>query len=110
MLGGTLGTEEVQSGKFDFQHSVEVSEAGIPLLTISLRAFLATNFNYKGIHTFQTCRAITALAFLWLLNDILAEHALEEYCCIIFLILAHQVNGENDFFRLYSSNISISLG
>jgi hypothetical protein len=47
---------------------------------------------------------------LWLLYDILAEHALEEYGCIRFLILPHQVNGENDLFRLQRSHIGISLG
>ena len=109
LLRGTLGTEKGQSGQFGFQHSVEVTEVGIPLLAISLRALLVTAYNFEGINTFQTCRAIAALAFLWLLNDILAEHALEEYGCIRFLILAHQVNREHHLFRLQRSHISISL-
>ena len=110
MLRGTLRTEEGQSGQFGFQHPVEVTEAGINLLAIGFRALLVTAFSFEGINAFQTCRAIAALAFLWLLYDVLAEHALEKYCGIRLLILAHQVNGEHNLFRLQRSHIGISLG
>ena len=110
LLRGTLGTEEGQSGQFGFQHPVEVTEAGINLLAISFRALLVTAFSFEGINAFQTCRAIAALAFLWLLYDVLAEHALEKYCGIRLLILAHQVNGEYNLFRLQRSHIGINLG
>jgi len=68
-------------------------------MAIGLRALLVTAISFEGIHAFQTCRAIAALAFLWLLYDVLAEHALEEYCGIRFLILAHQVNRKHNLFR-----------
>jgi len=71
---------------------------------------LVTAFIFEGVNAFQTCRAITALAFLWLLYDVLAEHALEENGGIRFLILAHQVNGEHYLFRLQRCHIGISLG